>query len=151
MVQAFGMSYWEDIGKLKPILVNGSEGMISTVVQGERLAGPIHNYTIGTLIDKNQPIGYSVPAEGGIPFPAYVAIAHGTSKLDAAKKFYDFMISKDAAALSVAHGMFSTRIDMPGPKGWPSIGEVKTMPFDWAQHSRSKAEIKAKFSEIMEK
>jgi len=151
MVQAYGLVYWESIAKLKPILVSGSEGMISTIVQGERLAGPIHNYTIGELLEKKQPIAYVVPTEGGIALPAYVAIARGTPKLEAAKKFYDFMISKEAAGQLVKDGMFSTRTDVPGPKGWPSIGEVKTMPFDWAQHARAKAEIKAKFADLMEK
>jgi iron(III) transport system substrate-binding protein len=150
MVQTYGWSYWESIAKLRPLLVAGSQAMTSTIIQGERPIGAIHDYTIGEAIKKGQPIGYVVPAEGGVSLPALVAIANGTPKLDAAKKFFEFMVSRDAAAVLLELGMFHTRVDLPGPAGWPKIDEVKTLPFDWAVHAKQKADLKARFSDLIE-
>ena len=151
MVQKYGWSYWEAIAKLKPVIVNGSQAQTSLIIQGERPIGAIHDYTIADAIQRKQPIGYTVPEEGGIALPAYVAITKGTAKMDAAKKFYDFMISKDGADVLVKLGMYHTRTDLPGPSGRPPIADVKVMSFDWAEHSRDKAAMKAKFADIMEK
>jgi iron(III) transport system substrate-binding protein len=151
MVQKFGWSFWESVAKLKPVLVGGSQGMTSLIIQGERTVGAIHDYTIADAMQKKQPINFVVPTEGGLALPAYFAITLGTPKMDAAKKFYDFVISKDGATLLLNLGMYHTRTDMPGPEGRPPIAEVKTMSFDWAQHARDKAAMKVKFADIMEK
>jgi iron(III) transport system substrate-binding protein len=151
MVQLHGWKFWESIAKLNPILVSGSEGMTSIVIQGERLVCATQNYNIDAAMAQKQPVNFVVPAEGAVALPAYFAIAHGTPKMEAAKKFYDFMISSEAAALLSKQGMFNTRPDLPGPANWPNVGKIKTIAFDWAEYARSKSEIKAKFAELMEK
>ena len=151
MVQKFGWPFWEGIAKLKPVLVNGSQGMTSLIIQGERPVGVMQDYTIADAMQKKQPVNFIVPEEGSLAMPAYFAIARGTPKLEAAKKFYDFMISKDGAEVLMRLGMYHTRTDLPGPEGRPPIAGVKTIPFDWAQHAREKPAMKATFADVMDK
>jgi iron(III) transport system substrate-binding protein len=150
MVQAFGWPFWEKIATLKPTLINGSQGMTAMIIQGERPIGAMQDYTIGEAMRKGQPVGYVMPAEGAVALPAYVGVAAGSKHPEAARRFYEFMISRDAATMLLSLGMFHTRADMPGPEGWPAASAVKTMPFDWTLYARTKPEVKARFSDLME-
>ncbi len=149
MVQTYGWPFWESVAKLKPILAGG-DATISSVVLGERTLAPVRDEDIAVALRRKQPIDYVVPAEGGLAMPTYVAIVKGTPKLEAARKLYDFMISKEVAESFLRLGMFHTRTDLPGPEGWPNIAEVRSLPFDWTKHAQTKADMKAKFSDIVE-
>ncbi len=149
MVQLYGWKFWEDVAKNRPLLAPGTQAMVSTVIQGERLLAATQDYTIAAAIRKGQPIGFTFPEEGVFPFGAYVGIVKGTQGLEAARNFVDFFVSKDTAAIMHRLGMYHTRIDAPAPEGWPPIGQIKLLPFNWEEHERDKPAMKKRFSGLM--
>ncbi len=151
MVQNFGWEYWERVAKNRPMIAAGHPAMVSTIIAGERIVGPMLDYSIVAAVEKKQPIGYVFPKEGAIAVAAYVAIINGTKAPEDARKFVDFFASKEAATILQKGGMYHSRTDAEPPKGWPPIGQIKTLPFDWPTHGKSLDDIKKRFAELTEK
>jgi iron(III) transport system substrate-binding protein len=151
MVQNFGWQYWEKVAKNRPMIAAGHPAMVSTIIAGERTVGPMLDYSIVAAVEKKQPIRFVFPKEGAIAVAAYVAIVNGTKSPEDARKFVDFFVSKDAAAILQKNGMYHARTDAEPPKGWPAIAEIKTLPLDWDRHGKELDSTKKKFAELTEK
>jgi iron(III) transport system substrate-binding protein len=151
MVQQFGWGYWEKVAANRPILANGHPAMISTVIAGERRIAPMQDLSIVEAIKKGQPVAYVVPSEGAIGVGCYAGIVRPARNLPDAKRFVDFMASEAAAQVLVNVGMYHTSANASPPAGWPKIGDMKLFPFDWEKHEGLKNELKAKFSDLMER
>jgi iron(III) transport system substrate-binding protein len=150
-VQNFGREFLKEIAANRPLIANGHPAMISTVIAGERTLCPMQDISIYSATSRKQPVGFVFPREGAVAVPAFAAISAATTKMEAAKKFIDYLVSIDAANLLRANGMYHTRADAKPPEGWPAISSIKTMPFDWARHKSEKGEIKNLFSELTER
>lgn len=149
MVQNYGWKVWEEVAKNRPMIAAGHPAMVSTIISGERYLGPMLDYSIFAAVRKGEPIGFVFPEEGAIAVGAYISIVKGTAALEATRKFVDFFASKDAAAIIHPLGMYHTRADAPPPEGWPPIGQIKLLPFNWEEHERNKGEMKKKFADLM--
>ena len=151
LVQNLGWPYIEKLAKNRPQIAAGHPAMVSTIIAGERTVGPMLDYSIVAAQEKKQPIGFIFPREGAVAAAAYVAIVNGTKAAAEARKFADFYLSKEAAAILQKSGVYHPRIDVEPPKGWPSITQIKAMPLDWEKHAASLEDVKKKFSELTEK
>ena len=151
MVQNFGWQYWEKVAKNRPMIAAGHPAMVSTIIAGERTVGPMLDYSIVAAVEKKQPIRFVFPKEGAIAVPAYVAVVNGSKNPEEARKFVDFFVSREAAAILQKSGMYHARTDAEPPKGWPAIAQVKTLPLDWDRHGRELEGIKKRFAELTEK
>jgi iron(III) transport system substrate-binding protein len=151
LVQRFGWPYLAALAANRPQIAGGHPAMVSTIITGERLVGPMLDYSIFEAMAKGQPLGFVFPTEGAVAVPAFAAIVQGTKSLDAAKAFVDFFASAEAAEALRARGMYHTRRDAAPPAGWPAIADIKLMPFDWQRHKVEKEAIKDRFADLMEK
>ena len=151
LIQNLGWGYIEKLAANNLQITSGHPAMVSTIVIGERTAGPMEDMSVFGAMAKKQPVGFVFPAEGAVAVPAFAAIASHTTKIDAAQKFMDFFTSKEAADLLRSQGMYHTRKDAAPPEGWPPITAIKIMKFDWARHNAEKQSIKDRFADLVER
>ena len=86
--------------------------------------------------------------------PSPVAIFKGTAKLDPAKKFVDYLLSKEAQQLVANQGTIPVREDVTMPNKYfklpaPKEAMAKAIPIDYLETVKSKEATIKKFSEIM--
>lgn len=86
--------------------------------------------------------------------PSPVAIVKGTKNLGAARKFVDFLLSKEGQAIIAASGTLPIRDDVPLPAGSPlpppSDAVKRAMQVDYLELIQSKEAIIKKFTELMQ-
>jgi iron(III) transport system substrate-binding protein len=85
--------------------------------------------------------------------PSPVAIIKGTPNLAAARKFVDFLLSKEGQTIIAASGTLPIRSDVPISKkyGLPSPDEAvkRAMKLDYLKTMQEKETIIKKFDAIM--
>jgi iron(III) transport system substrate-binding protein len=151
LVQNLGWDYIEKLAANKPQIASGHPAMVSTIVIGERPVGPMEDFSVFDAMAKKQPVDFVFPNEGAVAVPAFAATAAHTGKMVEAKRFVDFFASKEAAELLRSQGMYHTRKDARPPEGWPEIGNIKIMKFDWARHNAEKQSMKDRFADLVER
>ncbi len=80
------------------------------------------------LVDQNIPVGTSIPKEGGYLWGEAISIVAGTKKLDAAKKFVNYVMSAEAQARFATKPAYTAIV--ANQKGWEIIR--RDMP-QWAK------------------
>jgi iron(III) transport system substrate-binding protein len=149
--QNLGWDYIEKLAANKPQIASGHPAMVSTVIAGERIIGPMQDLSIYEAVAKNQPIRFVFPTEGAIAVPALAALTSHSKNKAEARKFMDYFVSQDAATLLRNNGMYHTRKDAKPPEGWPPIADIKTLPFDWKRYEAGKEKMKDRFSDLVER
>jgi iron(III) transport system substrate-binding protein len=152
LVSTFG---WEFIEKLK---ANGSKmGQGSGQVVDDTASGDLKacigvDYITTEKIQKGANLGLVFPEEM-LVIPSPVAIVKGTKNLSAAKKFVDYLLSKEGQVLIASSGTLPIRRDVDVPQGFglvPAEEAVKrAMKVDYQQMIKEKEATIQKFSEIM--
>jgi iron(III) transport system substrate-binding protein len=87
------------------------------------------------------PVGIIYPEEGTVLIPDAVAIIKGARNLDSARKFMDFMFTKEAQEmLSKKDLLRPARQDVALAEGLIPTQQIKLAPFDmnWAGTQRDK-------------
>lgn len=146
---------WEYFQKLK---ANGAKmGQGSGQVVDDTAAGDLKaclgvDYITLEKIAKGANLGLVFPPEM-LVIPSPVAIIKGTRNLAAAKKFVDFLLSKEGQAIVADTGTLPIRQDVPLPKGTglvaPDEAVKRAMQIDYPQMIKEKEATIKKFTEIM--
>jgi iron(III) transport system substrate-binding protein len=130
--QLMGKPYMEKLAKQDILVRQGSGDTVNTLTSGERpLAAMILDYHVFGATKKGANL-YLVQPDAGVPCTYEVAMVGSASQNPAgAKKFYDFLISKDVQTmLQETQYMLSSRDDVPPPKaerGRRPLSEVKLL------------------------
>lgn len=150
----YGWEFFEELAKLNPMVVGGHMRLREMVVFGERwIAASQSMDHIVASIDSGAPVWFSWPAEG---VPAYFevgAIVEGTKNLEQAKKFADWLASKEAhEVLYNKVGRVSARADVPfiAPDGI-AIADVNLVPIGLDLTSEIRGEQAEHFHRIMQR
>ncbi|GHU32513.1 ABC transporter substrate-binding protein [Betaproteobacteria bacterium] len=111
LVKQFGWEYIEKLAANKAKIGKGSGQVVDDTASGE-LAGCIGvDYITIDKIKKGAKLAYVFPKEILIA-PSPVAIIKGTPNLSAAKKFVDFLLTKEAQEVIASEGTLSVRNDV---------------------------------------
>jgi len=152
IVDTFG---WELIRKLKANgakMGQGSGKVVDDTASGD-LKGCIGvDYITVDKIQKGANLGLVFPQEM-LVIPSPVAIIKGTKNLDAAKKFVDFLLSKEGQTLVANTGTLPIRGDVEIPKDTPLVAPAeavkRAMKADYQRMIKEKEGTIKKFTEIM--
>ena len=152
IVDTFG---WEFIRKLKANgakMGQGSGQVVDDTASGD-LKGCIGvDYITVDKIQKGANLGLVFPQEM-LVIPSPVAIIKGTKNLDAAKKFVDFLLSKEGQTLVANTGTLPIRGDVEIPKDTPLVAPAeavkRAMKADYQRMIKEKEGTIKKFTEIM--
>jgi iron(III) transport system substrate-binding protein len=146
---------WEYIQKLRANgarIGQGSGQVVDDTASGDLKASLGVDYIVIDKMQKGANIGFVYPKEM-LVIPSPVAIIKGTQNLGAAKKFIDFLLSKEGQTIIAASGTLPIRSDVPVMKkyGLPDPAEAvkRAMKLDYIKTMNEKAAIIKKFDAVM--
>jgi iron(III) transport system substrate-binding protein len=87
------------------------------------------------------------PASGTVVAPRPAMILASSRNQEAARRFVDYMLSDDGQARVAQLFLMPARPEVPARR--PTIAEIRTLPFDEAAAEARRADILARFREVM--
>jgi iron(III) transport system substrate-binding protein len=113
---------------------------IQLVGDGQFVAAPNWSHDILTAKGRGQPVDLAVPEKTGFEVGA-VSIVKGGPNPDGAKKFVDWVLTKEAGELNVKlSNRLSVLKDVPPAPGAPTLDKVSLVPYDrpWATTNKDR-------------
>lgn len=149
----FGWKFFEDVKANGGRIGKGSGQVIDDTASGELSASLAVDYITNAKIAKGAHIQMCYPPEL-LVVPSPVAIFKGTAKLDASKKFVDYLLSKEAQTLVAQQGTIPVREDVEIPAKFnlpaPKAALEKSIKIDYKEAVNTKEATIKKFSDIMQ-
>jgi iron(III) transport system substrate-binding protein len=148
---------WDYFAKLRTngIASNGGNSLvIQKVESGEKTVGIVLLENALASQKKGSPIEIVYPEDGAIAVPSVQAILKSSSHKDGAKKFAEFLLTKEAQKLLLNGYMYSVDRTLPPPAGAKPLNLVTKVSKPWTPESIAKMSenakaIKMKFAEIV--
>lgn len=112
-------------------LLGSSSAVTKGVTDGEYVVGLTHEELASSAVRQGSPVEIVYMKEGSLVSPGTVQIIKGAKNMENAKKFVDFMTSKELETLTATKlSMRASRNDVPAPVGLKEISELKIVPED---------------------
>ena len=149
----FGWPFFDKLRANGARIGKGSGQVLDDTASGELGASLAVDYITYDKIKKGAHIALYYPPELLIA-PSPVAIFKGGQNIDAAKKFVDYLLSKEAQTLIAAEGTLSVRADVPSPEKLklpPAADALKrSIKIDYVKMMESKKETIKKFTDTLQ-
>ena len=149
----FGWEYFDKVKANGGRIGKGSGQVIDDTASGELTACLGVDYITNAKIKKGAHIQMCYPPEM-LVVPSPVAIFKDTTKMDAAKKFVDYLLSKEAQTLVAEQGTIPVREDvtMPAKFNLPAPKEAlaKSIKINYTEAVKTKEATIKKFAEVMQ-
>jgi iron(III) transport system substrate-binding protein len=113
---------------------------IELVGQGQFVLGPNWGHDILTAANKGAPVEFVAPENTANEVGA-ISIIKGGPNTEAAKRFVDWVLTKEAGELNVKlSNRLSVRADVPPAPGAPTLDQVKLVDYDraWATENKDR-------------
>jgi iron(III) transport system substrate-binding protein len=151
--KAFGWEFFQKLKANGAKMGKGSGQVVDDTASGDLVASLAVDYITNDKIGKGAPLALAYPPEL-LVIPSPVTIFKGTPNLEAAKKFIDFLLSREAQEIIAAEGTLPVRSDvqvqakfnLPKPQDALSRG----IKVDYPQMIAVKEETIKKFTDIMQ-
>ncbi|MDR1490206.1 MAG: ABC transporter substrate-binding protein [Desulfovibrio sp.] len=153
MVNKFGWEFIEKISANQGKIGKGSGQVVDDTASGELAGSLAVDYITNDKIRKGASLALVYPPEM-LVVPSPVAIFKGTRNLAAAKKWVDFLLSKDAQAIIAGEGTLPVRSDVALPAQFklpaPADAVKRAIPVNYIELMAQKEAIVKKFTDIMQ-
>jgi iron(III) transport system substrate-binding protein len=144
-----GWKLVEDIMKNAKILPSSSR-VPKGVADGEYHAGLTYEDAAMRQVAGGAPVGVIYPQDGTSVPPDGNALIKGAKHPKAARLFLDYAVSKEVMELlAEKFSLRSARTDVPPPKGFVPLSEIKAVPYDMAWAGKNYAAFVKKWQDII--
>ncbi|MDR1163611.1 MAG: ABC transporter substrate-binding protein [Candidatus Accumulibacter sp.] len=152
--KTFGWSFFEALRANGAKMGKGSGQVIDDTASGDLVASLAVDYITLDKIKKGATMALVYPPEM-LVIPSPIAIFKDSPNALAAKKFVDFMVSKEGQSIIAEQGTLPVRPDVKLPESYklPSVEDAvkRAMAIDYKQFMQEKESNIKKFTEIMQK
>ena len=152
IVNTFGWEYFQKAKSNGAKMGHGSGQVVDDTASGDFKASIGVDYIALDKIQKGANMALVYPKEM-LVIPSPVAIFKGTPNLVAAKKFVDFLLSKDGQTIIASSGTLPIRGDVTIPKNLglvpPDEAVKRAMKLDYLKTMNEKEAITKKFEAMM--
>jgi len=149
----FGWEFFEKLHGNQARIGKGSGQVVDDTASGELAASLAVDYITTDKIAKGAHIALYYPPELLIA-PSPVAIFKGSSNLDAAKKFVDYLLGQEAQTLIAGEGTLSVRADVKSPAKFklPEAADAlkRSIKIDYVEMLASKEATIKKFTDTLQ-
>ncbi len=123
---------YEGLRKAKARIFSSTpEGMQAAVTGEEPIMFYIlQNHWAGAAIEKKAPLNVLIPKSGAIISYASLGIVKTAPHPNAARLFYDFMLSEEGQRVFAGMHMYALRKGVPAPKGLPDLHAIPLIRVD---------------------
>ncbi len=146
---------WDYVDRLKANgakMGQGSAQLVADTASGDLKASIAIDYITVERIEKGASLGFMYPREMMV-IPSPVAIFKGAPHLKAARKFVDFLLSREGQEILASTGTLPVRDDVSLRQGFnlvsPREAEKRAMKIDYSKMLNEKDFIIQKFTSIM--
>lgn len=145
----YGMDFVREVVKNTTYVASSTAGPDS-VARGEYAITITGEMNIGKKISAGEPVKYVLPEEGTGRRIEGSAILANCKNLDSARKFIDFITSKQAFQI-VRDECFRRAVstEVPGPEGLPSLSEMKFFVYDAVDAKNQKKALITEFNGLL--
>jgi iron(III) transport system substrate-binding protein len=145
-----GWDVYKDI--LANFVLSGSSSAVPRFVNdGEASVGITLEDNAYRYVKGGGAVKIVYPEDGTTAAPDGIALVKGAPHSDAAKKFIDWTLSKETQDFLVEQmGRRPVRTDGAIASDLPPLGEIKTVPYDFAWSAGNKKEFVAKWTELVQ-
>ena len=154
LAQTFGWEYFEALRANGAKMGKGSGQVVDDTSSGDLVAALGVDYIVLDKIDKGATLGFAFPKEM-LVLPSPIAIMKGTPNEVAAKKFVDYVLSKDGQQVIADEGTIPVRTDVKSPERFklPAADEAmkRAIKIDYSKVMNEKEPTVKKFTDIMQK
>lgn len=120
------------------------------VDEGEYALALTNENTAWKYAQAGGPVGWIYPVEGTATIPDSVAIVKGGANPDAARKFMDFLFSREAQEMASRQlGLRASRTDVPLPEGLSPADEIHLIQLDIAWATSQREEILGRWKDLL--
>ena len=152
--KAFGWPYFEALRANGAKMGKGSGQLVDDTASGDLVASLAVDYITLDKVDKGATLALVYPPEM-LVIPSPIAVFRNSPNVDAAKKFVDFVLSKDGQMIIANEGTLPVRADVKVPERYklPPVEEAmkRAMKIDYKQIMAEKEATIKKFTDIMQK
>ncbi len=127
-----GWPYFEKMAKEGVQTVEGNGEVRNAVAEGSKSYGMVLDYMAIEAAQKGSPVAWVAPKEGVVAFFQPIAILQGAANVEDAKKFINFLLSRQGQELAVKQGYRPLIANMAPPAGFPAMDKMKVIPVDAA-------------------
>lgn len=153
LVKQFGWEFVDKMAANKSKIGKGAGQVVDDTASGELLGCIAVDYITLDKIKKGAKLAYVFPNEI-LVVPSPVAIIKGTPNLPAAKKFVEFLLSKEAQEIIAGEGTLPVRNDVklhPGlPIASPEEAVKRSMKIDYLSLKAEKETTIKRFTDTMQ-
>ncbi|WP_233533031.1 extracellular solute-binding protein [Antrihabitans sp. YC2-6] len=122
-----GPRWIETIASHRPNVAHSNSWVGELVAAGVQHVGIVTDHVARELAAKGLPIAIQYPTDGAPYVTQPVAIFRHTAHPDAAKRFLDFLVSKQGQELAVTQHYLPVRRDVQPPNGFPRRSGVRLL------------------------
>ena len=152
--KTFGWGYFEGLRVNGAKMGKGSGQVFDDTASGDLVASLAVDYITLDKIDKGATLALVYPPEM-LLIPSPIAIFKNSPNVEAAKKFVDFILSKEGQAIIANEGTLQVRADVAVPARYklPKVEDAmkRAMKIDYQQIIAEKEATIRKFTDIMQK
>ncbi|GFH62770.1 MAG: substrate-binding protein [Candidatus Desulfovibrio kirbyi] len=153
LVKQFGWTFIEKLRDNKAKIGKGSGQVIDDTASGDLVASLAVDYITNDKIAKGATLALVYPPEM-LVVPSPVAIIKTSPNMNAAKKFVDFLLSKEGQTIIAGEGTLPVRADVTVPEAFklpkPDDAMKRAIKIDYLQIIKEKENTVKKFSEILQ-
>lgn len=151
--KTFGWEYFEALRKNGAKMGKGSGQVVDDTASGDLVASLGVDYITNDKIDKGATLGLAYPPEV-LVIPSPIAIFKNSPNAEAAKKFVDFVLSKEGQTIIAHEGTLPVRTDVEVPAKFnlPAVADAmkRSMKVDYPELIANKEATIKRFTEIMQ-
>lgn len=154
LARAFGWEYFEGLRRNGARMGKGSGQVVDDTASGDLLASLAVDYITLDKIDKGATLALVFPKEM-LVIPSPVAIFKGSPNVEAAKKFVDFLLSREGQTIIANEGTLPVRTDVEVPARFklPPVADAlaRAIPVDYVKLIAEKESTIKRFTDVMQK
>ncbi|MBE3597929.1 MAG: ABC transporter substrate-binding protein [Limnochordaceae bacterium] len=146
--EGLGWPWLEALARQDVLMVQGNGAVLRSVASGERPYGTIVDFMAVRARLQGSPIEVVYPEEGVPVITEPIGIVKGTPNLEAARRFVDFVLSKQGQELAARLGYMPLRSDVTPPEGFPALERIRVMAVPPAELAAGREADKQRFSDV---
>ncbi|MDK9695115.1 MAG: ABC transporter substrate-binding protein [Siculibacillus sp.] len=154
LVKQFGWGYIEALRANGAKMGKGSGQVVDDTASGDLLGSLAVDYITLDKVDKGATLALVFPPEM-LVIPSPITIFKGSPNTEAAKKFVDFVLSKEGQTIIAQEGTLPVRSDVQVPDRYPlppvADAMKRAIPVDYKAMMADKEATIKKFTDIMQK
>ena len=153
LAQQFGWEFFNKLHANSAKIGKGSGQVIDDTASGDLVASLAVDYITFDKIAKGAPLALAYPQEM-LVVPSPIAIIKGSPNMTTAKKFVDFMLSKEAQTIVAGEGTLPVRSDVAAPSQFnipaPADAMKRAMKINYLDMIADKEKNVKQFTDIMQ-